>query len=44
MQFNSYLFILAVIPGFVVCYFLLSKIGTIFGKTVIIAFSVLFYA
>jgi len=44
MQFNSYLFILAVIPGFVVCYFLLSKIGTIFGKTAIIAFSVLFYA
>lgn len=36
MQFNSYLFILAVIPGFILCYFLFSKINSFFGKIVVL--------
>ena len=44
MQFNSYVFILAVIPGFVLCYFLLSRFRAAAGKFVIIAFSAWFYA
>ena len=43
MQFNSYLFILAIIPGFILCYFLLSRINTFFSKITMIAFSVWFY-
>lgn len=44
VQFNSYLFILAMLPGFILCYFLLSKINAVFSKIVILAFSVWFYA
>ena len=43
MQFNSYLFILVVIPTFVLSYFLVSKIRPFAGKIVIIAFSLWFY-
>lgn len=43
MQFNSYLFILAFMPGFMLCYFLLSRISALLGKITIIAFSVWFY-
>lgn len=43
MQFNSYLFILGVIPEFILCYFLLSKINTLLSKITVIAFSVWFY-
>ena len=43
MQFNSYLCILAVIPAFVICYYLLSKKKPFFRKLVIIVFGVLFY-
>ena len=44
MQFNSYLFILAVLPGFVLCYFLFSRINILFSKIAVIAFSICFYA
>ena len=43
MQFNSYIFILALIPGFVLCYFLLSRIHPAAGKAAIIAFGAWFY-
>ena len=43
MQFNSYLFILAVVPAFLLCYFLLSRVNTVLSKLVIIAFSGWFY-
>ncbi len=43
LQFNSYLFILAVIPSFVFCFFLLSRFHPSAGKIAIIAFSVWFY-
>lgn len=43
MQFNSYLCILAVIPAFVLCYFLFSKAHSFAGKAVIIAFGAFFY-
>ena len=43
MQFNSYLFILVVIPAFVLSYFLLSRISASLGKLAILAFSVWFY-
>ncbi len=44
MQFNSYLFILAVVPAFVLCYFLLSGLNKTAGKLAIIAFGAWFYA
>ena len=44
MQFNSYQFILVLLPAFVLCYLLLSRIRPQLGKYVIIAFSVWFYA
>ena len=44
MQFNSYLFILAVLPAFVLCYFLLSGLHKTAGKLAIIAFGAWFYA
>ena len=44
MQFNSYLFILAVVPAFVLCYFLLSGLHKSAGKLAIIAFGAWFYA
>lgn len=44
VQFNSYQFILVLLPAFVVCYFLLSRIRPQLGKLAIIAFSVWFYA
>ena len=43
MQFNSYLFILAILPGFILCYFVCSKINAFLSKIAIIAFSVYFY-
>ena len=43
MQFNSYLFILAVLPAFVLSCFLLTKIRPSLGKIAIIAFSAWFY-
>ena len=44
MQFNSYSFILVLLPAFVVCYFLLCRIRPQLGKAAIIGFSVWFYA
>ena len=44
MQFNSYQFILVLLPAFVVCYLLLSRIRPQLGKLAIIGFSVWFYA
>ena len=44
VQFNSYLFILALLPAFVICYFLLSRIRPQLGKAAIIGFSIWFYA
>ena len=44
VQFNSYSFILVLLPAFVVCYFLLCRIRPPLGKAAIIGFSVWFYA
>ena len=43
MQFNTYLFILAVFPITVVCYFLLNKIRPFLGKAFLVVMSVWFY-
>ena len=44
MQFNSYEFILYFLPVVVLLYFLVNKIRPVFGKLVLIAASILFYA
>ena len=44
MQFNSYDFILMLLPAFVVCYLVLSRIRPGLGKAAVIGFSVWFYA
>ncbi len=44
MQFNSYDFILLLLPAFVVCYLVLSRIRPGLGKAAVIGFSVWFYA
>lgn len=44
MQFNSYIFILAFMPVFLLAYFLLNKINYTVGKLLVIAASALFYA
>ena len=44
MQFNSYEFILYFLPVVVLLYFLANKIRPVFGKLVLIAASILFYA
>ena len=43
MQFNTYLFILAVFPITVVCYFLLNKIRPFLGKAFLVVMSIWFY-
>ena len=43
MQFNTYLFILALFPMTVVGYFLLNRIRPFLGKMFLIAMSVWFY-
>lgn len=43
MQFNSYLFILAFLPLFVICYFTVSKISCIWKKIYLIVSGAIFY-
>ena len=43
MQFNTYLFILAVFPITIVGYFLLNKIRPFLGKVFLVVMSVWFY-
>lgn len=43
MQFNSFIFILLFLPIVLVTYFLINKIRPLYGKTVLIVASVVFY-
>ena len=43
MQFNSYLFILAFLPLFVVGYFVISRIGSLYRKIFLILSGLVFY-
>lgn len=43
MQFNSFIFILLFLPIVLVTYFLINKIRPLYGKTVLIVASVIFY-
>ena len=44
MTFNSYIFILAFFPAFVLLYFTLGKINSVVSKMLIIAGGLVFYA
>lgn len=43
MQFNSYIFIMAFLPLFIVAYYVLSKINPIFCKIALVIGSIIFY-
>ena len=44
MQFNSYIFIFALLPLSLIAYHLLNRVNALAGKLVLIASSLLFYA
>ena len=44
MQFNSYEFILLLLPGSVILYFVANRINSSIGKMILIISSVLFYS